>query len=136
MTTKFKTNDYIQLNHYCLVTKVGNDITYLKDCKTGFEFQAIGQVQDKMLSCSNYEKEEIVCRTTLADKLINSNKHIFTVVFTKKDGSKKTLRGHFLYIDKMMGRSVVWDLENDGQRQIDHRTIEELIIDGVHYKLK
>lgn len=84
------------------------------------------------------EKREEITRTEMVRKLLASKNLPFTVVFEKKDGSIRTLRGRLLDTENEFGRSTVHDFDAaDGQpRQVDHRTLESLIVDNVHYTLK
>lgn len=57
---------------------------------------------------------------------------LFTVKFTKKDGSERVLRGRRISTNNL-GRSEVFDLEENGLRQVDHRTIQYLICKNKKY---
>jgi len=55
-------------------------------------------------------------------------------------GEKRVLRGHLTATEDFMGRSTVIDLDEDqkkgAQRQVDHRTIDELSFGDVLYVVK
>lgn len=84
-------------------------------------------------SAAHYTSQEKVNRTRLAELLEQAKDAVFTVYFTKKDGTHRTLIGHLLQLEPKMGRSYVYDLENKGTRLVDHRTLEWLIIKGTKY---
>lgn len=94
------------------------------------------------LSADFFDKEESVTMTRLAEILCDSPNRPLTVCFIKKDGSQRKLRGRWLGQEKMMGRSFCEDLDiqktakDDGVREVDHRSIQYLIVDGVKYNLK
>ena len=119
-----------------------------------------------MISASQYHREEEVYRSDMVKHLINAKQCVFTVAFRKKldprdiqerlldnqgfelnekfakelsEGKLRTLTCFKTEADDEFGRSLVIDLESEwgkGFRQIDHRTIEELILFGTKYTLK
>lgn len=97
-----------------------------------------GLVEKWAVSSSQFSEERKVTRTQMAYALHNAKNSPFTVVFTKKNGEKRTLVGYMLNADEMMGRAKVVDLNIDknNERLVDYRTLEELILDGVKYVLK
>ena len=55
------------------------------------------------------------------------------------EGKLTTITGFLIKSEDKLGRSTIIDLEspwNQGFRQVDHRTVEELIIKNVKYTLK
>jgi hypothetical protein len=52
------------------------------------------------------------------------------------EGEPRTLIGHTISSETGMGRSLVYDLESKGFKQVDHRTIDSLILKGVKYIVK
>ena len=58
----------------------------------------------------------------------------------KQDGTERTLRGKLVKPEPLLGRSMVEDLDSDDKknrlRQVDHRTINWLVVDGVKYTVK
>jgi len=82
-----------------------------------------------------------VSKTKAAELLINAKKEdVFTVRFKKADGRKRTLVGTLHNTENHMGRSNVIDHQVYGGgsqiRQVDHRTIEWLILRGTRYQVK
>jgi hypothetical protein len=69
--------------------------------------------------------------------LTNAGYKPFTVRFKKKGGEWRTLRGRFVAHEMLLGRSRVEDLDEPETKkrlkQVDHRTIEWLILDNVKY---
>ena len=54
-------------------------------------------------------------------------------------GKKTTITGFLIKFEEKLGRSTIIDLAqpwNKGFRQVDHRTIEELVLNNVKYTLK
>lgn len=90
------------------------------------------------VSADWYEETRPVTRTAMADALLGIKDHVFKVVFTKADGSKRTLRGLLLSSETNQGYANVLDLDKgpDVFRKVDLRTIEELVYDGTKYVLK
>lgn len=78
----------------------------------------------------------------MVELLCDSPNRPLTVCFIKKDGSERVLRGKWIGQEKMMGRSFCEDLDitktdkEDGMREVDHRSIQWLVVDGVRYVLK
>lgn len=55
------------------------------------------------------------------------------------EGQETTITGYLVKTEEKLGRSTIIDLAQDynkGWRQVDHRTIEELILKNVKYTLK
>jgi hypothetical protein len=81
-----------------------------------------------------------VTRTDLAHILHNAHEHVFKVRFTKKTGEERVMVGHLVEGEELMGRAQVYDLEvpanQHALRQVDYRTLEEIIYKGVRYVLK
>ena len=80
-----------------------------------------------------------VTKTQAAEILVGSVNRPFTVCFVKADGSERMLRGRLIRPEPLLGRSVVEDLATTDVnriRQVDHRTIQWLIVEGVKYTVK
>lgn len=90
-------------------------------------------------SADQYAEEEKVSKTQAAEILVNSPNRPLTVSFDKADGTERVLRGRLIKPEPLLGRSMVEDLETTDKnrvRQVDHRTIRFLIVDGVKYIVK
>lgn len=97
------------------------------------------QLVEKSFSADQFEKEEKVTKTRAAEVLVHSTNRPFTVSFQKTDGEERVLRGRLVKPEPLLGRSMVEDLDLKGVnrlRQVDHRTINYLIVDGVKYVVK
>lgn len=84
-------------------------------------------------------EEQKVTKTQAAEILTHSSNKPFTVSFLKQDGSERVLKGRLIKSEPLLGRSMVEDLEEIGVnrlRQVDHRTINWLIVDCVKYVVK
>jgi len=94
---------------------------------------------EKSFSADQYHEETKVGKTRAAELLVNSQNRPFTVCFLKTDGSERVLRGRLVKPEPLLGRSMVEDLDQKGVnrlRQVDHRTIQYLIVDGMKYVAK
>ena len=94
---------------------------------------------ENALSANQYQIEQKITKTKAAELLVNSVNRPFTVAFLKNDGKERVLRGRLVKPEPLLGRSMVEDLELKGVnrlRQVDHRTIQYLIVDGVKYLVK
>ena len=69
------------------------------------------------------------------ERILNSNGKIFTVVFTKKDGTIRELNGRLGVVKHLKGGQstldpekfiIVYDLKNEGYRAINKSTIIEV----------
>jgi len=97
------------------------------------------ELVENALSANQYQAEQKVSKTKAAELLVNSVHRPFTVAFLKNDGEERVLRGRLVKPEPLLGRSMVEDLELKGVnrlRQVDHRTIQCLIVDGVKYVVK
>lgn len=94
------------------------------------------------LSADQFKEVVKVSKTALAQLLVDSSNRPFTVVFEKQDKTDRTLRGRLISHEALLGRSMVEDLDlpldtQGGRvRLVDHRTLKNLIVDGVKYEVK
>lgn len=94
---------------------------------------------EKSFSADQYHEEEKVGKTRAAEILLHSVNRPFTVCFLKTNGNERVLRGRLVKPEPLLGRSMVEDLDQKGVnrlRQVDHRTIKYLIVDGTKYIVK
>jgi len=80
-----------------------------------------------------------VTKTQAAEILISSINRPLTVCFIKADGTERKLRGRLVKPEPLLGRSMVEDLDTSDPnrlRQVDHRTLQFLIVDGTKYVVK
>jgi hypothetical protein len=147
---KNKTGDIVRLVHYGIVkdtsVKDGEDVIEVEDLERGFEFSIVGtKLTDTVDSSNAYATDKKVNRTELVKVFSEVGDNVFTVMFKKQDGSSRTLRGYVINTENGMGRSDVVDLDiafkdnhsgyDNRRRQVDHRTMESLIVGGIHYYL-
>lgn len=88
------------------------------------------------LSADFFCETENVTKTRAAELLVSSYNIPFTVVFEKSDGTERTLRGKLIHPEPLLGRSMVHDLDADGPRLVDHRTIKSLTVNHIKYVVK
>lgn len=138
--SKIKNNDLMAIIHYVKVANVNSN---------KFEFYGIDldnpsnnmkiqgkEIIESAFSADYFEEEQKITKMKAAEILVNSPNRPFTVNFTKTDGTERTLRGRLVCPEPLLGRSMVEDLdENTGHnlRQVDHRTINWLIVEGTKY---
>lgn len=92
---------------------------------------------ERVSSADLFSKTVKVNRTEMARFLMESAGRPFTVEFIKVNGDTRILRGTFLSSEPLLGRSMVIDYDdNNGIKQVDHRTLKSLILNDVKYKLK
>lgn len=93
------------------------------------------------LSADLFEEEIEVSATKLVEIFLTCYNVPFTVVFTKKDGTERTLRGRMVAPEPLFGRSKVEDMDIElsdkaGRlREVDHRTLKSLTVKGVKYSV-
>ena len=99
-------------------------------------------IERESYSASQFAKTLRVSRTDAVKVLQNAGDTIFTVVFTKKDGSERQLTGIRIPGvpgDTVFGRTECWEVVEGGgyqRRQVDHRTIKSIIWKGTLYSVK
>ncbi len=95
---------------------------------------------ESLYTAGVYEKIEKVTHTELAEKFVEECRNIpFTVCFVKQNGEERVLRGRYIKQERLMGRSMVEDLDitaSHKQRLVCHRELRWLIVNGVKYELK
>lgn len=141
---KVKKDDLMAIIYYVKVKSIKNESMTVTDLENGLSdinVQGKDLIQNS-LSADFFEKEEKVTMTKMAEILISSPNRPLTVCFKKKDGTERVLRGRWIAQEALMGRSYVEDLDiaKDAKggrtREVDHRNILYLIVDGVKYVLK
>jgi hypothetical protein len=94
---------------------------------------------ERSFSADQYSEEEKISKTRAAELLVSSHNRPLSVSFMKTDGTERVIRGRLVRPEPLLGRSMVEDLDKTGKdrlRQVDHRTINWLIVDGVKYYVK
>lgn len=146
---KLKKGDLLAITHYVKAVDVvkankfnPNDKVSVKDIDTGMDFDVIGApLINRLASADEVNSTKKITKTAIAEKLTESYNKPISVCFTKVDGSERVMRGRYVSHEVLMGRSQIEDLDLDGDitkrlRQVDHRTIKWLIVDGVKYEVK
>jgi len=137
---QIKDGEYLSMISYVKVQKVEADKIKVTNIKQKNEFYVQGRalVEEEFSSASQHDPaaEKKMTATELAERFIHCGDSVFTVVFTKADGTERTLIGHFLHSEPLLGRSYVLDLEVNERRLVDHRTIRSLVTQNVRYVLK
>jgi len=112
----------------------------VRDLKDQTEFFIEGaDLLGAMVSTDQFQEEVTIALTDVIALMVNAGEKPFTVCFVKKDGSERTLRGVVTRVEGLLGRSTVIDLEvtrGTPLRQVDHRTVTWLVLDGVKYKVR
>lgn len=107
-----------------------------KNVHTGEQYHIDG-MKEKTFSSSKFSKTEKVTKTRLAEILVTAGDKPFTVGYFKQNGEYRILIGKLVTPEPLMGRSLVEDFfaEDSRLRQVDHRTIQSIIIGGTKYIL-
>lgn len=139
------------IEQYVLVTHEparpgGEPSVQLRDLHTGAEWTRTGEdIVARMHTADQFDpaKEVALPKTRLVKVLEDAGSHPFTVCWVKKEGEERTLRGRYVSnAEHDLGYSWVEDLDlapdvKGGRlRQVDHRTIQWVVLDGVKYVLK
>lgn len=122
-----------------VLNKDGNSVKVRDSNKNEFTVQGKGLIEKTMNSNTQFDTEEKVSRTQAVEALLTAGDTVFTVEFTKADGTDRVLVGRLINTENHMGRSNVEDLlttDTHKLRQVDHRTIKSLILRGVKYTVK
>lgn len=144
-SSKVKSGDLMALVYYVKVKSVdqgGNELIVEDLYHGGSDIQLRGkELIENSFSADQYSEEEKVTKTHAAEILVHSSNRPLTVSFMKVDGSERILKGRLVKPEPLLGRSMVEDLElpltdKNRMRQVDHRTINWLIVDGVKYTVK
>lgn len=141
--TKVKVGDLMAFTYYVKIKKTEQhgEQLLVEDLDNNLsEIQVRGKdliVGSK--SADQFAEEEKVSKTRAAEILINSANRPLSVSFLKADGTERILRGRLVAPEPLLGRSMVEDLETMDKnrlRQVDHRTINWITVDGTRYVVK
>jgi hypothetical protein len=139
-----KEGDLLALTYYVKVKACRADGTDLLVHDIDNDIGNITVSGDKLIASASSAdfvgSTEKITKTAAAELLTTSYGRPFTVTFEKADGSERTLRGRLVKPEPLLGRSMVEDLDIGGAkgrlRQVDHRTIKSLVLEGVKYLVK
>lgn len=134
-------NDLMAFVYFAKVKKATNGELLVTDLDNSGDIQIRGkELIENSFSADRYTEEVKVSKTQAAEILVHSANRPFTVSFNKQDGSERVLKGRLVRPESLLGRSMVEDMEiadaKDRIRQVDHRTLNYLIVDGVRYTVK
>jgi hypothetical protein len=143
-SSDIKAGEIISLVYYVKVKSVISDSeVHVEDLDgLGCEIMLRGkELIETATSSDQFKEEEKVGKTRAAEILVHSVNRPFTVSFIKQDGQEKTMRCRLIKPEPLLGRSMVENLdlaisEKGRLRQVDHRTINWIIVDGVKYTVK
>ena len=139
---KVKAGDLVNTTEYLKVESVSANELVVKNLHNGVKFRIRGdELIDELKSADSFDKVQKVTKTALAEKMMECYNVVFTVSFNKTNGQERVLRGRLMSHEPLMGRSYCEDLDIDGTpkdrlRQVDHRTLNYLIVNGTKYTLK
>jgi hypothetical protein len=109
----------------------------VEDLDTHQEFLIRGaSLIEKGMSADVFSSTKGATKTELAEILIGHKNTPMTVTYVKLNGEVRVVRCKWLSHESLMGRSMIWDFDKGGLGQIDHRTIQSIIVDDVKYMLK
>lgn len=115
---------------------VAKEELLVKDLDTKQEFVVRGKsLVESGFSADTFSKVQGITKTEAAEILISHKNTPMTVVFVKVNGQSRTMRCKWLHQETLMGRSMVYEF-GFGVKQIDHRTIQSIIVDDVKYTVK
>lgn len=142
--SKVKDNDLMAFVNYVKVKKVnanGEELIVAPLDKNSKDIRITGlDLVVNALSADQFEDTEKVNKTEAAEILISSHNRPFTVSFEKLDGSERVIRGRLIKPEPLLGRSMVEDLDETDKknrvRQVDHRTINYIIVSGTKFEVK
>lgn len=143
---KIKVGDLLTFVNYAKVSSVNKDsngeVTVAAvDVDTDVVLTLKGKdLLENSLSAQQFKETKKVNKSEIAEIISSSYSKPFTVSYEKIDGSNRVLTGRLIAPEHLMGRSYVEDLSipanQNRVRQVDHRTIEYLIVDNIKYVTK
>jgi hypothetical protein len=140
---KIKTGDIMMFPYYGKVgtSSIGGNLLGMNGLEHGLKNYTVqgAELIKNSFSADYFGREEKVNQTDMIDILTVSYNRPFTVCWDKADKSERVLRGRLVGPDMRRGYSMVEDLDNaegDRIRQVDHRGLKWMIVDGVKYILK
>lgn len=135
-------NEIISLALYAEVLERTNMGIICRDLNSGQEICLSSPSHGlRVNSADTFNEIRRITKTEMAELIVDSCCDVFTVTFIKQGGQERVLRGRLISSESLLGRVMVEDLDllNVGlnsYRQVDLRTIKELIIRGVKYVIK
>lgn len=133
-------NEIISVSLYAEVLDRTASSLKCRDLHTGQELTLYSTDGfSRINSADTFKEIRRITRTEMAQILSDACCDVFTVTFIKQDGSERVLRGRVVQSENILGRVMVEDLDlstSMNYRQVDLRTIKNLVIQGIKYVLK
>ncbi len=138
---KINKNDLMAFVYYGTVVDKQNKGESLKIKFIGkpdtFDVTGVELIQNSF-SADQFTEEIVVNQTECIDRLMVSYNRPFTVCWDTKDRIDRVLRGVLVSSDGKRGYSLVKDLDigglsQTGFREVDHRSLHWLIVDGIKF---
>lgn len=138
-TAQVKSGDLMAFVYFAKVKTAEPNKLSVRNVDDQLDFAVNGSdLIERGFSADQYQEEVKTSKTHAAEILVSAFNRPFTVCFEKQDGEERVLRGRLVRPEPLLGRSMVEDLDMaDGHRlrQVDHRTIKYLILEGVRYNV-
>lgn len=139
---KIEAGNILSLTYYVKVKKSsrnGQDLLVENLDHSIGEIRILGKdLIEGAAAADQYRSTSKVTKTKAAEIMISAGTSPFTVCFEKSGGRERVLRGRLVRPEPLLGRSMVEDLDEIGNRlrQVDHRTIKWLIVNGEKYTVQ
>lgn len=133
--------EHLSTTVYYTVVSIDGDRVCVVD-EGGHEIYINSEIVERESFAADQQREEVgVTRTRLVEELQAAGDTIFKAKFVKKNGESRTLVGRRMpgANDTCFGRTQALESvrgKPPQKREIDHRTLEELTIRNVRFKLK
>jgi hypothetical protein len=132
-----KEGDIIGVFKYAKVVNVeGPERVVLKDVEKGNEYVMQGaKLISEVFNATTALEHKKVTRTEMEKLLVEAGHQPVSVSFKKAGGDDREMVGVRIG-DGNFGRSLFKEFGGDSVKQVDHRTLYKLVMDGVEYTLK
>lgn len=141
-TSRLVDGDIISYTPYYQYVREEGPYVFVKD-QRGEEIRISKSIIEfETFNDRQYVEEVKLSRTELIRKLHDVGDTVFQVNFIKKNGDPRTMTCKMVSIENGFGRSNVIDMklqfagESDTVRQVDHRTLNWIILKNVKYSVK
>jgi len=134
-----KEGEFLSFTQYFKVVRKTASGIIVKD-QYGDELEVTGvDLVESLYSAGQYTETIKASKHEMVEALQGAKDKVFTVCFTKADGSERILVGHLNSIESHLGRTQVVDLEvpvgdkTKGLRLVDNREIKWVVLAGKKY---
>lgn len=132
--------EIISLTIYAEVEQKDYTRLVCRDLQNGQLYELSGvDIISRLNSADAFTDIKEVSKTAMAEILLGAGDRVFTVTFVKQGGEPRVLRGRLIQAEPTMGRAMVEDLDLSSPmniRQVDLRTLKNLVIDNKKYVVK